>query len=197
MIDTHQHFWIYDAAEYGWIDDSMAPLRRDFLPADAQREMAAAGVDGVASPCRRASRSRKRAGCSSSRTHHPFIAGVVGWVDLQAADVDAELERVRAHPRLVGVRHIVQAEPDGFLERPGFRRGIGCLERHGLTYDILVYARQLPEAVDFARAFPRQRVRARSSGQAGHPAATATPSGGAISTRSRSCPTYAASCRAS
>jgi L-fuconolactonase len=88
---------------------------------------------------------------------HPFIAGVVGWVDLEAAGVDAELERLSQHPKLVGVRHIVQAEPDGFLERPDFRRGVGCLERHGLSYDILIYARQLPEAFAFARAFPRQR----------------------------------------
>ena len=88
---------------------------------------------------------------------HPFIAGVVGWVDLQSPDVEAELERVSRHPKLVGIRHIVQSEPDGFLLRPAFRRGIACLEQFGLAYDILVYARQLPVAVEFARAFPRQR----------------------------------------
>jgi L-fuconolactonase len=45
MIDTHQHFWTYDPAEYGWIDDSMAALRRDFLPPHAWREMTAANVE--------------------------------------------------------------------------------------------------------------------------------------------------------
>jgi L-fuconolactonase len=85
VIDTHQHFWKYNTAEYGWIDDSMAALRRDFLPP------------------------------------------------------------------------IVQGELDGFLDRPAFLRGVARLERYGLTYDILVYARQLPAAVTFARAFPRQR----------------------------------------
>jgi L-fuconolactonase len=88
---------------------------------------------------------------------HPFIAGVVGWVDLQAVDIDEQLDRLSDHPRLVGVRHIVQGEPDGFLARPAFLRGVGRLERYGLTYDILVYARQLPEAVEFARTLPRQR----------------------------------------
>jgi L-fuconolactonase len=156
MIDTHQHYWNYNAAEYGWIDDSMASLRRDFLPPDAQREMAAAGVHGSIAVQVRQTLEETR-WMLELADRHPFIAAVVGWVDLQADDVDAELERLSRHPKLLGVRHIVQAEPDGFLDRPDFRRGIGCLERHGLAYDILIYARQLPEAVDFARAFPRQR----------------------------------------
>ena len=156
MIDTHQHFWMYDPAEYGWIDDSMAALRRDFLPPDAWREMTAAKVESsVAVQARQTLEETRWLLELSGR--HPFIAGVVGWVDLQAPDVDAELERLARHPRLVGLRHIVQGEPDGFLERPAFLRGVGCLERHRLTYDILVYARQLPAAVTFARAFPRQR----------------------------------------
>jgi L-fuconolactonase len=156
VIDSHQHFWRYNADEYAWLDDSMAALRRDFLPPDLEREMAAARVDASIVVQTRQTREEtdwllELAG------GHPSIAGVIGWVDLHSAAVDEELERVARHPRLAGVRHIVQAEPDGFLEQPAFRRGIACLEPHGLTYDILVYARQLPAAVDFARAFPRQR----------------------------------------
>src|SRR6188508_1385969 len=131
MIDTHQHYWVYDSAEYGWIDDSMASLRRDFLPADAHREMAAAGVQASIAVQVRQTLEETR-WMLELADRHPFIAGVVGWVDLQDAGVDAELERLSQHPRLLGVRHIVQAEPDGFLDRPAFRRGIGCLERHGL-----------------------------------------------------------------
>jgi L-fuconolactonase len=156
MIDTHQHFWKYNPAEYAWIDDSMAALRRDFLPPDAQREMTAAHVQAsVAVQVRQTPEETRWLLELSER--HPFIAGVVGWVDLEASGVDAELERLSRRPRLVGVRHIVQGEPDGFLERPAFLRGVARLERYGLTYDILVYARQLPAAVTFARAFPRQR----------------------------------------
>jgi L-fuconolactonase len=155
MIDAHQHFWIYDAAEYGWIDGTMAPLQRDFLPGDLKPEMDRADVTACV-----AVQARQ----SLEETHwlleladaHPFVAAVVGWVDLQAADVDAQLERVAAHPKLVGLRHVVQAEAPGFMDREAFRHGVSRLARHGLTYDILVYARQLPEAVTFARAFPGQ-----------------------------------------
>ena len=156
MIDSHQHFWKYDRAEYGWIDETMAALRRDFLPADAQREMAAANVQtSIAVQARQTLEETEW--LLELAEENPFIAGVVGWVDLQAPDIDEQLDRLSRHPRLVGIRHIVQAEPDGFLERPAFRHGVGRLEHYGLTYDILVYARQLPPAVEFARAFPRQR----------------------------------------
>jgi L-fuconolactonase len=155
-IDTHQHFWEYNPAEYGWIDDTMAALRRDFLPIDAHQEMAAAHMaTSIAVQARQtAEETRWLLGLADE---NPFIAGVIGWVDLQARDIDEQLERVSRHPRLVGVRHIVQAEPDGFLERPAFLHGVACLERYDLTYDILVYAPQLPRALEFARRFPRQR----------------------------------------
>lgn len=154
-IDAHQHFWRYDAAEYEWIDESMTALRRDFLPNDLRREMRGAGFDASVAVQARQSLKETR-WLLALADAHPFIAGVVGWVDLQSDNVDAEIQAL-GHPKLVGVRHIVQAEPDGFLARPAFRRGIAMLERYGLAYDILVYARQLREAIHFAAAFPDQR----------------------------------------
>jgi L-fuconolactonase len=154
-IDAHQHFWRYDAMEYEWIDDSMTSLRRDFLPEDLQREMRAAGFDASIAVQARQTLEETR-WLLALADDNPFIVGVVGWVDLQSADIDAQIEAVR-HPKLVGVRHIVQAEADEFFARPAFRRGIATLERHGLAYDILVYARQLREAIPFAAAFPEQR----------------------------------------
>ena len=156
IIDTHQHFWRYHAGEYEWIDDSMAALQRDFLPSDVEREMDAAGISRcVAVQTRQTLEETEWLLDLADR--YPFIAGVVGWVDLQSESVETDLERLAGRPRLAGVRHIVQGEPDGFLDRPAFLAGIERLERFDLAYDILVYARQLPAAVTLARAFPRQR----------------------------------------
>jgi L-fuconolactonase len=155
-IDAHQHFWRYDSAEYGWIDDSMAVLRRDFMPADAAREMAPMGFDACVAVQARQTLEETR-WLLALADADPVIAGVVGWVDLQADDVQAQLEQVASHPKLVGVRHIVQSEPDDrFLLRPAFCRGIALLEGFGLTYDILVYARHLPVAAEFVSRFERQ-----------------------------------------
>ena len=155
-IDAHQHFWRYDPGEYGWIDDAMAALRRDFLPADGQREMARAGFDACVAVQVRQTLEETR-WLLALADQNPWIAGVVGWIDLQAPDAECRIERLAATPRLVGVRHVVQAEPAGFLHRPAFRRGIAAVERCDLVYDILIYARQLPEAVRFASEFTRQR----------------------------------------
>lgn len=89
---------------------------------------------------------------------HDFIKGVVGWVDLQAADIEERLERFTKFPKLKGFRHIVQGEKDPqFLYRPAFRNGISHLARFGFTYDILIYPHQLKAAIDFAAAFPDQK----------------------------------------
>jgi L-fuconolactonase len=155
-IDAHQHFWQYEPSEYGWIDDSMAALRRDFLPADSAREMAQAGFDACVAVQARQTLEETR-WLLALADAHPFIAGVVGWVDLQSERAQAQLEQLASQPRLVGVRHIVQSEPDDrFLLRPAFCRGIELLEPFGLTYDILVYPRHLPVAADFVARFPQQ-----------------------------------------
>jgi L-fuconolactonase len=153
--DAHQHYWRYDAADYAWIDDAMAPIRRDCLPPQALEEMQRAGVGAAIAVQARQTLGETR-WLLDLAAQYPWIAGVVGWIDLQQ-DVDAQLAPFAGETALVGVRHIVQAEADGFLERPAFLAGVGRLERFALAYDILVYARQLPTAVAFARRFPRQR----------------------------------------
>ncbi len=156
-IDAHMHFWRYSREEYGWIDDTMRPIQRDFLPADAAVVMREAGMDACVAVQARQTRDETRF-LLDLAAEHPFIAGVVGWVDLRAADLDEQLDEWSSHPKLVGLRHIVQAEADDFLGRDDFRRGVATLERRGLAYDILIYARQLPAAIDFAAALPAVRL---------------------------------------
>ncbi len=123
-IDAHQHFWQYDPVEYDWIDASMGTLKRDFLPADLKDEMSRCGVDRTIAVQARQTLEETR-WLLDLATVHPFIAGVIGWVDLQSPAVDAELDLISAHPRLLGVRHVVQSEEPGFLSSEAFRRGLG------------------------------------------------------------------------
>ena len=88
---------------------------------------------------------------------HDFIKGVVGWVDLCSPDAGKAITELAHDRKLVGLRHLAQSEPDDFLRRPRFQRGISTLSKLDLTYDILIYARQLPAALDLVRAFPDQR----------------------------------------
>ena len=157
-IDAHQHFWRYDPAQYGWIDESMARLRRDFLPADLEPELRAAGFHAcVAVQARQAVEETRWLLELADR--HAFVAGVVGWADLQSPDLPAQLAPFADRPKLVGLRHIVQAEPDDrFLLRPEFLRGVSTLRDLGLAYDILIYPRHLPAAVEFAQRLEGHRL---------------------------------------
>jgi L-fuconolactonase len=156
-IDSHLHLWRYDPAEYAWIDDSMAALRRDFLPADAWRVMESSGVDGCLVVQARQTLQETR-WLLDLADRHPFISGVVGWVDLTADDVAAQLDQFSERRKLVGIRHIVQSEPDDrFMLRPDFCRGIALLEDLNLTYDILIYPRHLSAATELVSRFPRVR----------------------------------------
>lgn len=156
-IDAHQHFWNYSPREYDWIGDSMSALRRNFLPRDLAPELTATGFDGSIAVQARQLLEETRWLLELSE-HSPRILGVVGWLDLCAPDVRSQLASFTANPKLVGVRHIVQSEPDGrFLLRPDFVRGIAALEEFGLAYDILIYTKHLPVAIEFVQKFPRQR----------------------------------------
>lgn len=156
-IDTHHHFWRYSPNEYAWIGDKMGALRRDFLPDDLAPELARAGVDGVVSVQARQTLV-ETTWLLDLAARHSFIKGVVGWVALAAPDVADKLARLAANPKLKGVRHVVQAEPDdAFLERDAFNRGVAALAPLGLVYDILIVARQLPAAIHFVDRHPHQR----------------------------------------
>lgn len=154
-LDAHQHFWTYSAQEFGWIDARMQSIARDFLPPDLAPVLAAAGLDGCIAVQARCSLAENEFLLGLAQ-QHAIVRGVVGWADLCAPDAAAVVERLAQRPRLCGLRHIVQAEPDDFLLRADFRRGVRSLARHGLVYDILVYPRQLAAAVDFVRALPDQ-----------------------------------------
>jgi L-fuconolactonase len=156
-IDAHQHFWNYDAVEYGWIDDAMAALRRDFLPGDLKPLLDESGFAGCVAVQARQTLEETR-WLLELAARNDFIRGVVGWVDLRSPRLREQLSELAPNPKLVGVRHIVQSEPDdGFMLREDFLRGIAQLEEFGLAYDILVYPRQLKTAARLAAEFPQQR----------------------------------------
>ena len=153
-IDAHQHFWVYDQREYAWIDDSMASLRRDFLPNDLKPELERNGFQGSVVVQARQTLEETR-WLLELAADASFILGVVGWVDLRSPDVRSQLQTFAGNPKLLGVRHVVQNEPeDRFLLQPEFLRGIGVLEEFDLTYDILIYPRHLQVAAEFVRHFP-------------------------------------------
>lgn len=154
-IDAHQHFWRYDARRDAWITDDMQAIRRNFLPGDLRPLLDANGIGGSIAVQADQSDAETRF-LLALAGEHPFIRGVVGWVDLRSPHLDATLETLANNRLLVGVRHVAQAEADDFLASDAIVRGISRLARAGLTFDILIYARQLPAAIALVSRLPDQ-----------------------------------------
>ena len=154
-LDSHQHFWSYDAAQYPWIQPG-SPLHRDWLPSDLEPLLHQAGLDGCVAVQARQTVEESR-WLLTLADHAPIIKGVVGWVDLRSEKVEESLTELASNRLFRGVRHVVQEEPDvKFMLEAKFLRGIAALKKFGLTYDILIYPKQLPAAIQLAKQFPEQ-----------------------------------------
>lgn len=144
-IDSHQHFWKFDPVRHAWIDSSMQNIAKDFLPKDLKPLLESNLMDGCIAV---------QADQSETETEfllklaeeNSFIKGVVGWVDLSAEDISQRLEVFSKNPLFKGVRHVLQAEKEGFMLQDLFLKGISELKNFNLTYDILIYPNQLEEA---------------------------------------------------
>jgi L-fuconolactonase len=157
-IDAHQHFWRLARGDYGWLVPELRPLYRDFEPGDLVPLCARAGV---------ARSIAVQAAPSAAETDHllalaarnPSIAGVVGWIDFEAPDALAELERRRANRLLVGLRPMIQdLEDERWMLRPALRPVFDALEKHGLAFDALVRPQHLEALVELVERHPGLRV---------------------------------------
>jgi L-fuconolactonase len=156
-IDSHQHFWKYEENMSDWITADMAVLRRDYMPEDLKPILKESGIDGCVAVQVNQSQEENLFQLNNANSND-FIKGVVGWVDLQAADIAEQLEELSRHTKLKGFRHILQGEQDrALMLKPAFLNGINALAKHGFTYDILIYPDQLVYVPELVSQFPDQR----------------------------------------
>jgi len=152
MIDAHHHLWRYSPESYPWIPKD-SPLAQDQLGAELDTVTSAAGIDGTV-----VVQARQTVGESDflleTAAATQRIRGVVGWVPLIDPAVDSELGRLAANPKFVGVRHVLQEEADEYFLRDDFHRGLAMLPVHGLVYDLLLFQRQLPVAIQLVDRQP-------------------------------------------
>jgi len=156
-IDSHQHFWRYNPVDYGWMSDKMGGLKQDRLPDDLKPLLAQSGIEGTVAVQARQTES-ETAFLLELADQYKIIQGVVGWLDMRAPEFKSQLEKYAGHPKLKGLRHVVQDEADDqFMLRPDFLNGLSLLADFNLTYDLLLWPKHLPVAVEVVRKFPNQR----------------------------------------
>lgn len=157
-VDSHQHFWNYAANpdDFAWMTDDLAALRRVFLPTDLAPLLGKAGIDATIAVQARELETETDF-LLELAADNPAICGVVGWVDLCAPDVEARLECYADADALKGLRMLIhdRQDPD-FTNSEDHARGIGCLGKFGLTYDLLLRTIHLPSAIRLVDRFPTQ-----------------------------------------
>lgn len=155
-IDSHQHFWKFDAMRDSWINDDMASIRRDFVPADLEKLLSDNQMDGCVVVQSDQSEAENNFQLENANTY-PFIKGIVGWVDLQSANVEERLAHWSQYEKMKGFRHVLQGESNrALMLTPNFMRGIQKLKKHQFTYDILIFPDQLGYTLEFVQSFPDQ-----------------------------------------
>jgi L-fuconolactonase len=155
-IDAHQHFWKYNKKDYGWINDSLYVLQRDFLPDDLLAEMTKVQYKACISVQARQTLDETQWLLDLAK-QNSFIKGVVGWLDLCSTSLDDHLEQFCKNPKLMGIRHVLQDEKDdAFMLRTDFQEGISKLSLRNLIYEILIYPKHLPHAIELVKNFPHQ-----------------------------------------
>jgi len=134
----------------------MEVLAQDRLPANLHPLLKENGIDGTIAVQARQVIEETEALLAMAE-EYDFIRGVVGWVDLRSPNVEGQLERFKDRQKLVGVRHVVQDEPDEkFVLRDDFMRGIGKLKAYDLVYDILIFPHQMAASIELVKRFPEQ-----------------------------------------
>lgn len=157
-IDTHQHFWKLERGDYGWLTPELAPLYRDFLPDDLKPLLDAAQLDATIA-VQAADSEAETEFLLQLADSHDWIIGVVGWVDLEAETARASLSRLAAHPKLIGVRPMIQDIPDdAWMMRDALKPAIASMIDHDLTFDALVKPQHLRYLHEFIQKYPDLRI---------------------------------------
>jgi L-fuconolactonase len=154
LIDAHQHFWRIADRAGQWPPPELAPIYRDFEPSDLQSLLQETGVGGTvlvqSMPTLEDTRYLLRIAAQ-----HPEVKGVVGWVDLLAAGAPAQITELARHPKLKGLRPMLQDLPDAqWITHPALTPAIAAMQAHGLVFDALVLPRHLSALLEFAQAHP-------------------------------------------
>lgn len=157
VIDAHHHFWKFDPQRDAWITEEMQTLRADYMPAQLESIYKKKGISGSVLVQTNASESENHFLLELAE-QNPYIEGVVGWIDLRSDQLGEKLEEYQQYPLMKGFRSLLQGEEqrDSMLDRD-FKRGIGLLNQHKFSFDLLILPDQMGYAEQLVAAFPEQR----------------------------------------
>lgn len=156
-IDSHQHFWNYNALHQDWMSNEMGSIKRDFLPNDVESELKKANLEGCVA-VQASQTEMENQFLMNLVADYDFIKGIVGWVDLKADNLEERLRYYKEHQIIKGFRHVIHDESDvDFMLNPKFIAGVKMLRDFDFTYDLLVFPIHLENTLAFIKELPDQK----------------------------------------
>ncbi|MGK5079486.1 amidohydrolase family protein [Janthinobacterium sp. HLX7-2] len=157
-IDAHQHFWRLAERAGSWPPAELTAIYRDFLPQDLVPQLAAHGIDGTVLVQSMPSVADTEFLLHAAKAS-PFVLGVVGWVDLKAADAAWQIASLAEDSKLKGLRPMLQdLDDERWIDDPALKPAIEAMLLCGLSFDALVLPRHLPALLAFAQRYPALRI---------------------------------------
>lgn len=157
-IDAHQHFWKPERGDYGWLTPNLGVLYRDYLPVDLAGHLRAADIQKTVL-VQAAATDAETDFLLSLADETDFIAGVVGWADMEDEGFPQRLERLARHPKFVGIRPMLQdLDDDAFISRPKVLESLKRIADSDVAFDILTFTRHLPHVLKALEATPGLRA---------------------------------------
>lgn len=162
MIDAHFHCWQLSRADYGWLDPdlnpALTPICRDISVSDWQAQSAAHGVTGGVLVQAAATEAETWFLLAMAEAH-AAVLGVVGWLDLLAPDAPARMAKLARHPKLKGLRPMLQDLPDpAWILKPELAPALQAMSDTGLVFDALVKPVHLPHILTLAGRYPNLTI---------------------------------------
>lgn len=153
-IDAHQHFWQLARGDYGWLTPDLGSIHRDFSPGDLAPLLARHGIEATIL-VQAAPTQAETAFLLGIAAKTPFVAGVVGWCDFEAADAPARIATLAADPLLVGLRPMVHDITDpGWLARPALAPACAAMAENALVFDALIRPQHIEAALAMLARHP-------------------------------------------
>lgn len=157
-IDSHQHFWQPARGDYHWMSPSIPVLCRDYLPEDLKPWLVKNRMDRtiVVQAAQTKAETDFLLGLAAQ---HDFIAGVIGWLDLEGPNFAGELEIYAGNPKFLGLRPMLQDLPDDdWILRPRVMAALKLIAQHDLVFEFLTFTRHLPHVLKALAAVPHLRA---------------------------------------
>lgn len=157
-IDSHQHFWKRERGYYNWLTEDMGVIYKDFSPDDLRPHLQKSGIDKTIL-VQAAPDIAETEYMLSLAHNNDFIAGVVGWVDMQDIDAPYQLARLSKNPYFKGVRPMIQdIVDDNWMLNPSLEPAFLSLIQLGLCFDALVKPRHLKQLLELVSRYPNLKI---------------------------------------